>query len=96
MSDRPPARKVPCIKLLDDAMVEVLRRKTPAARVAMVFDANRTMRLRLEAYLRWRHPDWDTPTVMREIARRMLREDEVQPRRTLMEKHVLGTKVFGV
>lgn len=65
------ARKVPCIELLDDAMVEVLRRKTPAERVAMVFDANRTMRLRLEGHLRSIHPDWDTPAIMREIARRM-------------------------
>ena len=79
MSEHPAARKVPCIEILDDAMVEVLRRKTPAERLAMVFAANRTMRLRLEGHLRSTHPDWDTTTVMREIARRMLREDEVKP-----------------
>ena len=63
----------PCVELLDDAVVEVLRRKTPTERVAMVFAANRTMRLRLEGHLRSRHPDWDDQTVMREIARRMSR-----------------------
>ena len=71
MSEHPAARKVPCIEILDDAMVEVLRRKTPAERLAMVFAANRTMRLRLEGHLRSVHPDWDAPAVMREIARRM-------------------------
>lgn len=61
----------PSVELLDPAIVEVLRRKTPAERVAMVFAANRTMRLRLEGHLRSCHPDWDTQTVMQEIARRM-------------------------
>ena len=51
----PPKRR-PCIELLDDAMVEVLRGKTKAERVAMVFDAERTMRLMLETNLHWRHP----------------------------------------
>ena len=61
----------PCVELLDEAMVAVLRRKTPAQRLAMAFAANRTMRLRLEGHLRTRHPHWDTSAVMREIARRM-------------------------
>jgi len=68
-----PKRR-PCIELLDDAMVEVLRGKTPTERVAMVFDAERTMRLMLEANLHWRHPDWDAESVAREIARRRNRE----------------------
>jgi hypothetical protein len=63
----------PCVELLDEAVVEVLRRKTPAERVAIIFAANRTMRLRLEGHLRSRHPDWDDQTVMQEIARRMSR-----------------------
>jgi hypothetical protein len=63
--------KRPCVELLDEAVVKVLRRKTPAERVAMIFAANRTMRLRLEGHLRSRHPDWDTQALMQEIARRM-------------------------
>ena len=65
--------KRPCVELLDEAVVEVLRGKTATGRVSMIFAANRTMRLRLEGHLRSRHPDWDTQTVMQEIARRMSR-----------------------
>jgi hypothetical protein len=72
-SMRTIAKKDPAIELLDEAMVEVLRRKTPAERVAMILAANRTMRLRLEGHLRSRHPDWDDRTVIEEIARRMSR-----------------------
>jgi hypothetical protein len=70
MSDPSAPKRRPCIELLDDAMVEVLRRKTPTERVAMVFDAERTMRLMLETHLRWRYPDWDAEQIASEIARR--------------------------
>ncbi len=74
INDRFALKRRPCIELLDEAMVEILRRKTAAERVAMIFAAtNRTMRLRLEGHLRTLHPDWDTPQVMQEIARRMSR-----------------------
>ena len=65
--------KRPSVELLDEAVVEVLRRKTATERVGMIFAANRTMRLRLEGHLRSRHPDWDAQTVVQEIARRMSR-----------------------
>jgi hypothetical protein len=65
-----PGRQ-PRIEILDDAVVQVLRSKTPAQRLAMVFAANRTMRLRLEGHLRSVHPDWDAAAVAAEIARRM-------------------------
>jgi len=75
MSDADPVAnsKRPCVELLDEAIVEVLRRKAPVERVAMIFAANRTMRLRLEGHLRSRHPDWDDQRVMQEIAGRMSR-----------------------
>jgi hypothetical protein len=60
----------PCVEILDDAMVRVLREKTPAERTAMVFDAERTMRLMLQADVEWRHPDWNPQRVREEIARR--------------------------
>lgn len=60
------------LELLKSAIVEILKKKTPAERLAMVFAANRTMRLRLEGHLRNRHPDWDDEQIQREIARRML------------------------
>jgi hypothetical protein len=66
-----PANRPPCIELLDEAIVAILRRKTPVERGAMIFDANRTMRLRLEAHLRSHHPDWTDQAIAQEIARRM-------------------------
>ena len=59
------------IEVVDDAVAEVLRRKTPAQRVAMIFAANRTMRLIIEGSLRTFHPNWDEAQIKREVARRM-------------------------
>lgn len=59
------------IEVVDDVVAGILRRKTPAQRLAMCFEANRTMRLRLEAHLVTSHPDWGREQVMREVARRM-------------------------
>jgi hypothetical protein len=70
MMDLAAERKRPCVELLDDRMVAVLRGKTVAERVAMVFDAERTMRLLLEAHLHWRHPEWNPAQIAAEIARR--------------------------
>jgi len=71
--DRFGPRDHPTIEILDESIVEVLRRKTPVERAAMIFVANRTMRLRLEGHLRTRHPDWDDQAIQQEIARRMSR-----------------------
>lgn len=62
------------IEVLDPDIVNVLRDKTVAERVEMVFDAERTLRLMLESHLKWRHPDWTGAQVRQEIARRWLRE----------------------
>ena len=60
------------IEILEPEMVAVLRDKTPAERVAMVFDANRTLRLRIAGHLLTCHPDWTSEQIAAEIARRML------------------------
>jgi hypothetical protein len=60
------------IEVLDPAIVEILKQKTPAERLAMVFAANRTMRLRLEGHLKTYHPDWSDKQIQAEIAKRML------------------------
>ena len=52
----------------------MLRGKTAAERVEMVFDAERTLRMMLEAHLKWRYPNWTDEQVREEIARRWLRE----------------------
>jgi len=57
VTDPSARQKRPCIEILDEGIVEVLRRQTPTERVAMIFAANRTMRLRLEGHLCTRHPD---------------------------------------
>jgi hypothetical protein len=59
------------IEVVDDAIADILRRKTPAERVAMIWACNRTMRLVIEGALRTRHPDWDGPEIEAEVARRM-------------------------
>ncbi len=73
LADQTRPSQRPRIELLDDAMVAVLRRKAPVERAAMIFAANRTVRLRLEGHLRSRHPEWDDQAVSAEIARRMSR-----------------------
>ncbi|MDB5288922.1 MAG: hypothetical protein JWL69_163 [Phycisphaerales bacterium] len=61
------------IEVVDDAVAEILRRKTPAERVEMMSAAHRTMRLIIEGSLRTRHPEWDHARIMQEVARRMTR-----------------------
>ena len=64
------------IEVLDDAMVEVLRKKSPVERVALVLEANETMRLLLEAHFRDRHPEWDDGQISAAIAGRLLRDSD--------------------
>ena len=61
------------IEVVDDAVAEILRRKTPAERVEMIFACNRTMRLLIEGGIRTFHPDWDDVQIKKEVARRMTR-----------------------
>jgi len=61
------------IEVVDDDVAEILRRKTPAERVAMMSAAHRTMRLLIEGAIRSEHPDWDDERVRAAVARRMTR-----------------------
>ena len=61
------------IEVVDDAVAEVLRRKTPAQRIAMAFAADRTIRNVIAGAIRKRHPDWAAAEVQQEVARRMTR-----------------------
>ena len=60
------------IEVLDEDWADVLRPKTTVERLAMIVDANRFLRLRLEGQLHTDHPDWSDQQVAAEIARRML------------------------
>ena len=59
------------IEVVDDAVAESLRRKSPAERVAMIGDANRTLRLVIAAQVRSLHPEWGEEKVLAEVTRRM-------------------------
>jgi hypothetical protein len=59
------------IEVVDDAVAQVLRSKTPAERIAMALAANRTARLLIAGALRTRHPDWSKQQIASEVARRM-------------------------
>jgi putative heme degradation protein len=59
------------IEVVDDMVAQILRTKTPAERVEMIFDCNRTMRQIVTGGVRHRHPDWQTAQVVSEVARRM-------------------------
>ncbi len=66
-----PSRKIH-IESVDDRVVEIVRRKTPAERIAMILDANDTARSLAAAGIRHCHPDWNERRLQAEVARRML------------------------
>ena len=70
-SKRPPVdfRK---IELIEPEMVEILRQKTPTQRVAMLLDANQTMRSLIAGRLLTDDPGMTMERVNLEVARRML------------------------
>lgn len=59
------------IEVVDDAMAGVLRRKTPAERLAIGFALWESARTMLTSHLASTHPDWDARRVSREVARRL-------------------------
>jgi hypothetical protein len=59
------------IEVLDDAMVVVLRRKTPAERLAIGFGLWRSARKLLRGQLASLHPEWDAQRLAQEVARRL-------------------------
>jgi hypothetical protein len=61
----------PVIEVMDDAMAEILRQKTPAERLRIAGRMWKSARVILRGAIRTEHPDWDTEQVNREIARRI-------------------------
>jgi hypothetical protein len=59
------------IEVLDDAMAEVLRRKTSAERIAIGFALWTSAKRMLTAHLKSTHPDWSEKQIQSEIARRL-------------------------
>jgi hypothetical protein len=62
------------IEPMDDAMVAVLRSKTPAQRLAMVCELSEFLRIGLRRILAQQHPDWTRQQIQREVLRRCLNE----------------------
>jgi hypothetical protein len=60
------------IEVVDDAMADSLRRKTPAQRLSLALDMWRCARDRLQHMLRTQHPDWTEDQLRAEFRRRML------------------------
>ena len=58
-------------EMVDDAMAAILRRKTPAQRLAMVFDMADFVRTMIATNMAVEHPDWDPGRVQRETVRRV-------------------------
>ena len=59
------------IEVIDKELAAILRTKTPAERIEMVFAANRTARMLAAAGIRNQHPDWSDSEVEREVVRRV-------------------------
>lgn len=59
------------IEVVDDAVADVLRRKSPAERLELIFAANRTARILAEAGARHAHPEWDDAQIAAEVVRRV-------------------------
>jgi Rv0078B-related antitoxin len=64
-------RKPLSVEMMDDAMAEVLRAKSPAERLAIANGMWRSASRMIEAILRAEQPDWTDDEIRREVARRM-------------------------
>jgi hypothetical protein len=61
------------VEAVDPEMAEILRRKTPAERLAIAAGLWRSARVLLTSNLRSLHPDWDEARLQREVVRRLSR-----------------------
>jgi len=59
------------IEVMDEAMAQVLRRKTPAERIAIGFGLWRSAQKILRGQLASLHPEWDARRLEREVVRRL-------------------------
>lgn len=61
------------MEVIDEAMAAILRTKTPAQRVELVFQAGTLARTMMAAGVKSRHPDWSDQEIQQEVARIWLR-----------------------
>jgi len=61
------------IEVVDDIVVEILRRKTPAERLQIGFGMWTSAWNMLTVHLHKTHPEWNRERVAKEVARRLSR-----------------------
>ena len=61
----------PVVETMDQVMVEVMRSKSPAERLAITFRMWESARVMISASVRNMHPDWSEADIEAEIAVRM-------------------------
>jgi hypothetical protein len=59
------------IESVDEAMVEIYKKKTPSQRLQIAFGLWRSAKIMLLNSLRSLHPEWDEKRLQREVARRI-------------------------
>ncbi len=65
------ASKQPVVEMMDPMMVEVMRQKSPAERLAIACGMWESARSIIRGTIRQQHPNWSEERVNREIARRI-------------------------
>lgn len=59
------------IESVDEAMVEIYKKKTPSQRLQIAFGLWRSAKIMLSNNLRSLHPEWDEKRLQREVVRRI-------------------------
>jgi len=59
------------IESVDEAMVEIYKKKTPSQRLQIAFGLWRSAKIMLTNNLRSLHPEWDEKRLQREVAGRI-------------------------
>jgi hypothetical protein len=75
MSTQQPSAETLEFEVVDPIVAEILRRKTPAERLALASSMRSSVTKTLKAYLKSEHPTWTDEQIQTEIARRMPRGD---------------------
>ena len=64
-------KRVPCIEILDQQLLVVLKAKTPQQRLAIAFGMWHSAKKQLTNYLRVLHSDWDEKMINKEVVKRL-------------------------
>jgi len=59
------------IKVIDDVMCDILKKKSSLERLEIAFGLWRSAKIQLFYYLQSLHPEWDDEKIRQEIVRRM-------------------------